>query len=805
MREMPIGAMLRHVSIICGALACLLITSIAAVTVLPSIQFPSGSRSVPGISATVALHLDRFGVPHVEARTREDAFAALGYMTGRDRLFQMDMMRRKTAGRLAEIYGETLVEEDRLNRTFGFSHLADSIVARLPEPQKAVLQAYSNGVNRAMSDMLILPFEFWALNYRPERWSPKDSILVALNLATLSYAVEQERTATVMRETLPPAVVKFLTPDGDCYNEMLAPSGADFCIEHARPPAELRELLRRTEKGAAHFETVHEMIVPRGSNAWVVSRSKTRDGRAIVANDMHLLLELPNIWYQADVRYGPHRMEGLLLPGLPLIIAGSNGNVAWGLTSVDGDFSDLIRLRKDPSDHSRYASPEGFQAFSSRSEHISVRGKGIVSFEIRDTKWGPVLPQPLLGEEVALRWTMLEASATNLNLLDLDGVRTVREALPVLQSAGTPPLNGLVADDRGSIGWTLLGKIPNRRGLSGIYSEYWDSGEIGWEGFLQPSNLPTIIDPAEGYIVSTNQRMLPTSIFSTRLSQDYPGGYRAWRVHDALSGSSQVGIDDMVALQLDTKTDFYRFYQDVAIRALKQSALANEPDSAALIASLESWDGRAETHSKGLALIAEFRQTLLQEILSPIFEECRRLDPDFAYNWSNADVPLQAIIRSGDASLLPKSEYSSDWSAFLRGALIKSAKRIEAPLGRPISEITWGDVNHVEIAHPFSKVAPLLSMFLNMSRSPVAGCSQCVRLYAVEGGNTVGANVRTVIAPGKEQESLIQFAGGQSGQFGSSHYADREKDWVAGQGAPLRSTEIVSTILLTPPSIQNIR
>ncbi len=144
--------------------------------------------------------------------------------------------------------------------------------------------------------------------------------------------------------------------------------------------------------------------------------------------------------------------------------------------------------------------------------------------------------------------------------------------------------------------------------------------------------------------------MLPTSVFSTRLSQDYPGGFRAWRVDEALRGLSQPGVDEMVALQLDTKTDFYRFYRDIALGALKDSASQSQPEAARLLAALEAWDGRAEPGSKGLALIAEFRRTLLQDILSPIFEDCRRLDPGFTYSWSNADVPLQAIIRSGDPS-----------------------------------------------------------------------------------------------------------------------------------------------------------
>jgi len=197
------------------------------------------------------------------------------------------------------------------------------------------------------------------------------------------------------------------------------------------------------------------------------------------------------------------------------------------MTSVDGDFADLIRLQKTGPTGDKYLSPSGALPFSSRVETIAVRDGVDVVLTVKETIWGPVLGDALLGEEVAVRWTMLDPDATNLNLIEMEGVRSVNEALPVLRGAGVPPLNGLLADDKGAIAWTLMGKIPKRRGFDGLYAEYWGDGAVGWDGYLSSEEMPSIVNPPQGFLVSANHRMIPADQFDRKLSQDFPGGFRA--------------------------------------------------------------------------------------------------------------------------------------------------------------------------------------------------------------------------------------------------------------------------------------
>ena len=752
----------------------------------------NGSIVIDGLSAPATIEFDRYGVPRIRAKNREDAFVALGYVSARDRLFQIDLLRRKTAGRLAEIFGGDLVESDSWSRRMGFEGLASRILALLPEAQTAVLEAYAAGVNQAMRDARIWPLEFTLLRYQPEPWRPQDSLLVALNLADLSNTEDEERTATVMRAALPAAVVDFLTPESDCYNEALAPRSPDRCANGPIPAAEIAELMR--EAGAREpVGGVREAPAPRGSNGWIVSGRMTRDGRAILANDMHLQLEIPNIWAQADLAYGDARVEGLYLPGLPMIISGSNGHVAWGMTSVDGDFVDLVRLRRDPFSSVRYLDGGGASTpFGERVERIEIRDAPAIALTVTDTQWGP-LTEPILGEPAALRWTMLDPASTNLNLIEMDRIKTVEEALPLLQSAGTPPLNGLVADRTGAVGWTLMGRIPKRRGFNGLFAEFW-SAALKWDGYLTLDETPQRVNPPSGFLVNANQRMLARTEFDRVLGHDYSGGYRAYAISRALTGATELDERAMATLQLDTRADPYRYYQRLAIDALGKDAAdgAYREIGQALV----DWDGRAETDSRGLPLIMEFRKRLIDGVLSPLLARCRRIDPTFSYFWSSVDVPIRRLIDSGRDDLAPPPY--SDWKAFAHEMLVRTSESLTKTYGAPSHRLRWGDVNRAQLSHPLSPASPALAWLLDMPRSPMAGCAQCVRYYSAPDAKSVGANARLVVAPGHEGEGLIQMAGGQSGQFGSPHYADREADWVAGLPGKFRQTEAVSRLNLHP-------
>jgi penicillin amidase len=755
-----------------------------------SLPSEEAAYRLPNLASDVVVEFDDHGIPAIFAKSREDAFYALGFVTARDRLFQMDLLRRRMAGRLAEILGGNLVDSDRWHRTMDFEDVALAILKRLPDDQRGVLEAYATGVNQGMESLPVVPFEFLMLGYRPSAWRPEDSLLVVLAMEEeLGWAGEAERMATVMEAALPKAVNAFFSPSVDRYTAFLLTGKSFENWRHPIPKQELSILLRSAGK---HFADLADDAPPgKGSNGWVVGPSKTWDGRAILANDMHLSLRVPNLWYRAQIRYENVQLAGLGLPGVPLVVVGSNGKVAWGFTNIEGDFVDLVELELDPDDSGSYRALQGFVRFGERIETVRVRDGTERRFTVLETVWGPVLPERLLGKLVAVHWTALDPEATDLNLLNLDMAQDLRAAQVVFNKAGGPPLNALAADSQGNIGWTYTGRIPKRFGFDGLVTRSWADGSRGWKGYIPPGELPRSVNPSSGFIVNANQRMLKDE-YPYVIGHDFDNGHRAYRIADKLSAANNLDERDMFALQLDTRMDLYRFYQRLAL-----SLPTGDPseEEARWRRSLERWDGSAERESIGFALLVEFRRLLLDEVISPYLTPCRRLDSEFRLYRTTIDEPLQQLLEAKLPELLPDPERYADWDAFLRDLLIRAERNVSAKYkGESTERLAWGTANRVSITHPFSSSLPLLGTFLDMPPVPVAGCSDCVRVYSP--GH--GASERMVVSPGREVNGFLHMPGGQSGNPLSSHYDDQHAAWVEGIPTPFSVGRPVHRLHLMP-------
>jgi penicillin amidase len=755
-----------------------------------SLPDPEGAYDLPGLSGRAAAEFDALGIPRIAARTRADAFRVLGFATARDRLFQMDLLRRHSAGRLAEILGAGLLETDRWHRIMGFETVAREALARLPEDQRAVLAAYAEGVNRAVESLPVLPPEFLVLGYRPAPWRPEDSLLIVLGMAeTLGWTGGLERTATIMEAALPGPAHAFLTPAMDRYTDRVLHGPASRYRPPPLPGAELAAALK-SGRGAGHQAGLVGDGPPlRGSNGWVAGPARTRDGRALLANDMHLPLQVPNLWYRAELHYPGGDLAGFTLPGIPLLVAGSNTRIAWGFTSIEGDFADLVSLELDPADPGRYRAPQGYLPFGHRKETLRLRDGSEQTLEVRTTVWGPVLPEPLLGRPVAVRWTALDPAATDLRLLDLDRVADAPAALDLFNRAGGPPLNALVADAAGNIGWTLVGRIPRRFGLDGSASRSWADGTRGWNGYLPPEELPRMLNPASGFIVNANQRMVDGS-YPHVIGHYYDNGYRAHRIAGRLEALRDGTERELLQIQLDTRAEFYRFYQSLALSLLD----GKDAGQARVRQSLESWDGFAERESRGLAVLVEFRRRLLDAVIAPYLAECRRLDPAFKFDWPTIDEPLQQILQARRPELLPDPAAYPDWNAFLRQVLLSAANAVQARTAAAPEALAWGPDNRAAIAHPLSAALPWLRPWLDMPAEPLPGCPRCVRWQVPDGG----ASERLVVAPGREGEGLLHLPGGQSGHPLSPHYRDQHPAWVDGAALPLLAGTAVHRLDFVP-------
>ncbi|WP_394827255.1 penicillin acylase family protein [Pendulispora albinea] len=772
----------------------------AALVLRGSLPELSAEVTVAGLAGTVTVTSDEHAIPTVRAGSREDALRALGYLHARDRLFQMDLLRRQAAGRLAEIFGRDLLASDVQSRTYGFDRLAPRVVARLPAPQRAALEAYAEGVNGYLARGRTLPFEFQLLRYRPEAWRPEDSALVALGMfQVLSGSEDQERTHSVIARCVPPNVADFLSPDADRYTRALLGAQTELPSPSlpSSPPLperELRALAMAAPAAGAKDGPVLAAAAgeaPKGSNGWVVAGSRTNDGRAILANDMHLDLGVPNVWYRATLRYGDVEITGVMLPGVPPVIAGSNGHVAWGVTNLEGDVFDLVQLEVDPRHPDAYRTPEGWKPFEVEQAVVKVAGEADVTTPVRRTIWGPVASRPLLGRPVAVKWTALDPEAVDFGLLELDRARTIDEATAILNRSGSPPMNALLADAQGRVGWTLVGRIPLRQGFDGAVSVSWAGGGGAWGGYLPPGSMPRLLDPPSGFVVNANQRMR-TEPDVPVLGHDFGNGYRAYRITERLRAMPKVTERDLFALQLDTRSELFDVYRDLALATLDAATGAANPRLGEARAALSAWDGRAEIASPGFAWLVRFRRVLARDIFGAWLGACRALEPDFEFALGDIDTPIQRLLTERPASLVPPP--ATSWNDFVHAALLKAEDEMKERYGKNPRSLSWGEANLAEVRHPLSDGLPLVGRWLDMPAEPLAGCGFCVRMAA----GTLGASERLVVSPGHEPDALFHMPAGQSGHPLSPHYGDQQAAWVAGHPLPLLAGPTLATSTLAP-------
>ena len=752
---------------------------------------------VPGLTRPVAVTRDPFGIPTITAESSLDGFRALGHVTARDRLFQMDILRRNGAGRLAEIFGEAALPVDIEQRVLGFEQVAREVAVRLPQNQRAALEAYAEGVNGVIDSLLVVPFEFLLLNYRPERWRVEDSLLIVLSMfQKQSHSEDEERMLTVMKAALPEDVYRFLTPLTDPHTRAVLGEVEDQDENHAIPVQALIAMLNLHDVSVQSANLLRISPPPAGSNAWAVAGSKTLDGRAILANDMHTAISVPNIWYRCRIKWNEGDVAGVVLPGTPLIVAGSSRHLAWGVTALMADVLDLVQLHQHPDHADQYLTPSGWQVFGTRQETIVVKHGQAHIVDVRTTIWGPVSPKSLLGQPVALRWSVLDPEAINLQLIDLYTAPDLNAGIPIVNATGGPPLNVILAETSGRIAWTTMGRLPQRRGFDGMISQSGADGHASWLGYVPPQMHPRVVDPDEGIVVNANNRSVHQN-YPFIVGHAYSNGYRAHRIAERLRAMPSVSEQDMFALQLDTKAGVYGFYRDIALQALTEEALQRRPELTRLHDVIRLWDGYANPSSSGLALLVEFRVRLAQALLEPILYHCLKLDPAFVYDWGHLDVPLQALLRERNPELLPhltRNGYA-DWDTFVLSILDQVAvDLIEKHRVQSLGELTWAEVNVSDYVHTLSRGLPVIGFLLDMPRNPLPGCDFCVRVDSA----TMGATERMVVSPAHWEDGILQTPGGQSEHPLSRNYRDQYAFWLQGQPIHFVSEVVTNQLRLLP-------
>ena len=745
---------------------------------------------------------DSLGVPHVWAGSVADAAFAQGYLHATDRLWQLEMFRRIAQGRLSELFGEETLDADRFLRTLGLARAGSETA--IGEGTRALGEAYARGVNAAMAGWRgLLPPEFVLLRATFEPWELEHTLAVekimawdlaeygtSMLLAGARAAVGDEAVlellphypdwgVTILQDRAQPAA-----GDGTVGARPAASIPGSRPSRDALPPAVSGDLIASARIPEAARTALEAASIVRASNAWVVGGSRTRNGKPLVANDMHLGLDHPNIWYLIGLHAPGLDVVGESLPGAPGVIAGHTAGVAWGFTNAMVDDSDFFIERVDPADTTRYLTPEGSEPFRVREESIRVRGRDEpVRLVVRETRHGPVMtsvdPVPG-GELLSYRWGAHDPSTTFDGILAMNLANSAGELVTALSLFTSPYQNVVFADTAGDFGYQLAGAIPLRRsGRPPLLPVPGWTGEHDWTGTLPYERNPRLLNPASGFVATANNRQSRDSISLVISWNRWGDPYRAGRITELLEASGNHDAASMRAIQLDVQGGLIARYRDRAEDAFRRAGL----DS--LAAALAAWDGRATVESTETTLFHAWAEALRTELRARFHEATGGL----------GYFPRYMVGRALDAG------GASVDSLAARAALDAAAAR-----GLP-----WGEVHLLRISHPLQDV-PLIGELLGFGRRdlPRPGDGYTVNAAPFDGDFplfevTSGPSQRAIadlVDLGRGGGFILP--GGQSGRPANRHSWDQLERWRRGElwRLPLDRSEVeartVSRLRLLP-------
>ena len=755
-----------------------------------------GDRPVAGLSAPVKIERDALGVPTITGATRADVARATGFLHAQDRYFQMDLLRRRGAGELSELFGAAAVELDKSARLHGFRRLATQVIAQAEPAERIALTAYTAGVNAGLAALGNIPWEYLVIRTRPAPWREEDTLLCiyAMWFDLQDYKGTFELNRDALRTALGPAGLEFLAPPGNSWDAAL--DGSTFApaplpplrFSKAEPPA----------PGLAALEPADKRVV--GSNAFALSGAHTATGAAMLANDMHLDLNVPHIWYRAVLQWtdeaGPHRVVGVTLPGVPFTVVGSNGRVAWGFTDAYVDTTDVITLATETTAHSFYQTPAGWKEIEERPEEIRVKGEKPVPFTAKWTQWGPIIDGPRNGRGLVLRWTAHDAAATNLHFMAMETTRTAAAAVDLAHRASIPHENMLIADADGHIAWTIIGPLPRRIGYDGRVPVSWAYGDRRWDGFLRPEEIPVVANPAGGALWSGNNRALGGAAYALLGDSGYDDGARGGQIRDDLraliASGKKAAPADLLAIQLDDRAVFLGRWQKFLLEVLTDEAVVSKKFRAGLRDAVRTWNGRASTDSVAYRVVKAFRLHVAERALAPFIEPAQA--EYAAFNWRNLiyEDALWQLVHEQPAKLLNPAHTS--WSALLLAAADDLAADVEKS-GGALARFTWGARNTLAMQHPFGRFLPKpIARLLDMPADPLPGDADMPRVQTAR----FGQSERMVVSPGHEDEAIFHLPGGQSGHPMSPYYRAGHAAWLKGEPTPLLPGPARHTLTLRP-------
>jgi len=758
-----------------------------------------GSAALPGLQKEVTVERDLWGVPHIRADSVEDLAEAQGYVMAQDRLWQMDLLRRVARGQLSEILGKSTLAIDKDFRTMQFGRAAERDLGLMDKEPRAIMEAYARGVNRFIEQHgNHLPLEFSLLKYKPQPWRAADSLTISAYMyrtLTNTWQRELDRAAVEARvgperakELFSPeaAMDHFVIGDPNVPNDgsqrtrvqtdqdddddddmepdaVLKARGAD-----ADPAARFPDL---TSALAANVrdslrDIQHEIRGGLGSNDWVVSGAHTATGKPLLANDTHLELMLPPIWYEVHVTAPGWNVKGFTLPGAPLVIIGHNDRIAWGYTNNGADVQDLYIETFNPAAPDEYRVHGAWTKAQVYDETIRVKGALDEHLKVLVTRHGPVVRRDA-DKAYALHWTATEPGGLANTYNWLGKARSWEEFRNLMKRVWGPAQNAVYADIDGNIGYMMAARVPIRKKGHGEVPVPGDTDDYEWTGYLPFDQLPQALNPDSGLIVTANARVVGPS-YKPYLTDRWEEPYRTARIYNLLLDKGGLRPEDMLKVQTDTYSYPHAFLAD-QLSAATKTTLPQDDRAKKLIEGLKDWNGIADADSPEVSFLEETRLAAIALLLEPYLGKETRL-----YSWRSTAF-LQKILTERPSKWLPTAYKTYD--DLLSGAADRAVARLAEISGKSrVDAWAWKQFDALDIVHPLGRTG-LLKELLSITGKLQSGTAYSPRAATKHHGPAM----RFVANLGNWDDSIMLIPGGQSGQPGSSHYTDQFPYWYDGR------------------------
>lgn len=767
-----------------------------------------GELRLPGLSAPVTVIRDKFGVPHIYADTPADLFRAQGFVQAQDRYFQLEFQRRIGKGRLAELFGKSALEQDKFIRTLGWARIAAEEERLLTPETRAVLEAYAAGVNAyALANPDRLGFEFRVLGligrqWQPEPWTAVDSLTWGKAMAwSLGGNMDAEllRAAILARggqelvdAVIPPypADAPVTVPSG-AIGELQPDAAAGSQTDNAAALLALHQLSQQVSRGLG-MERNSEI----GSNNWVISGERTVTGMPILADDPHLGLAMPSIWYQVGLHCRqvndacPYDVAGVSFPGTPGVIIGHNARIAWGVTNTGPDVQDLFIERANPNNADEFEYKGQFEQADVREEKITVAGEAEpVILRVRVTRHGPILNDVMTSlkdkEPLALRWTASQPGTLFRSVIELNKAQNWEQFREALRYWDVPSQNFVYADVDGNIGYQVPGNIPIRAKGDGSVPVLGYSGEYEWTGAVPYEALPYAFNPPQGYIATANNA--PTdSAYAHFLGRDWDYGYRIRRINQMMEATPKLSVDDVKRMQMDAHS---AFAADV-MPYVSALPAPQEPLAAAALDAMQRWDQRNTRDSVGALIFETFWIRLAHRVFdAPLGEELSKsaLGPG-----THTKTAVRNLLRDEASHFWRDAaqDAANPRDEVMLLALRDAVTVLTTRFGADIAQWQWGKAHHITFANQTlgkSGIALVEGIF---NRGPFAVDGAPAAVNNTGSGSetmvvTSGPSWRMIVDMSDFSQSLAIHTTGQSGHAYHPHNDDMIRKWIEGEYNPL--------------------